>query len=116
MCLEAARLQRPSIRMAADGGLSPDHNDFAVLSGGRGRFGTRLHYPDYRNMCCRFNLVQRQRRCRIARDDQHLRAMRLEIMGGFDRVARYSLNRLRAVRESGGVSEIDVVGLRDEFK
>ena len=102
--------------MAADSGFSSDDNDFLILADRSRSLGSRLHDPHDRNVSCRGDAVERQRRRRIARDHQYLRSLILQIMGSLHRVAGDRFDGFGAVGKPRRIAKINVVGARNEFK
>src|SRR6478609_9739474 len=100
--------------MAADGRLGANHHDFASLAGGRGAFGSRFDYPHHWNLRRVLDVFEGQRRCSVARDDQHLRAMLLQVLSCAHSIAADGLGRFRSVGKASRIAEVEVVSVQYE--
>ena len=94
------------------------HNDGGseMLRSSGGRLGSWLDHTNNGDVSCSGNPVQSKSGRRVARDHQQLRSLRFQIVRSLHGVTRHSFYRFRAVGKARGVTEIHIVGGRNEFK
>ena len=114
--LKAASLERFAISVAGDRCFGADDDDFAIACGNAGRVCSRFDDANHGDMGAGGDPIQGKGRCRVAGDDQQLRAMRLQKVRGLDRILGDSFDRLRSVGKACGITEVDVVSCGDNLK
>jgi len=97
--------------VAGAGGLGGKDERLAAPGDGRRRVGARFDDADHRYIDCRFHVIERQGRGRVAADDQQIDAARREEARGRRGVARHELLRLGAVGKTRRVAEENIVGI-----
>ena len=99
--------------MAADRRISRHDHNLLALTGLCAAISARFDYADHRHMRASANAVERQRACGIAGDHQQLRTMLFEEVRSAHGVAGNGLRRLRAIRQTRSVAEVQIVGIGD---
>jgi hypothetical protein len=112
---EASAGESALVGVTVNGGFGAENDCFASLTEGCGGVGAGLDDSDDRHAYRTANVEESERGCSVASDDQHVDAALLEELRGPDGVAGDGLARLGTVGETGGVSEIEVVGVGDEI-
>src|SRR4029077_16390881 len=93
-CLQPARFESSPVSVAANGGLSSNHNNLLVSRGRRGRLCPGLNHAYHRNMRSRRDAIEGERGRRVAGDHHHLRPVRFKEMSSLHGVATDRVYRL----------------------
>jgi len=113
---QAAGFESLAVSVAAYGGFGSDDHNFLVGGCGSSGLGSWFDYAYHGHMSGRGDAIQRQRRCGVAGNHEEFRTVGFEIVRGLDGVACDGLNRFGAVGKSRRISEVEIIGGRDEFK
>jgi hypothetical protein len=97
------------VGVAFDGGRGAEDENVAGDGSGISGSGSSFDDPEDRDAGCVANFVQCESGGRVAGDDEKFSALLLEKLSGGDGVACDGALGFRAIRKSGGVSEINEV-------
>ena len=100
--------------MAAYCSFSPDYDDFLVLAFSGSAIGSRLNHSHNWNIRCVGNFVHGQRRGRITRNHQRLRASLLKVVRRTHGISGNGFRRFRTIWKASRVAKINVVGIWNE--
>src|SRR6185437_6468584 len=75
----------------------------------------RVYYAHHGNTYCRLNVVECQRRGRVACDHQHFNAMFFKKMRRGNRVLCHGADGFSAIRKMRGIAEVEIIRRWERF-